>query len=735
LKQIYRRVIDSRGKIRVEDVPVPVAGPDQVLIAVRHSVISSGTEVASIQKSAPELAKQVLKDPWLRAAVKNTVLSGGVSSTVDRIVDELTRFRLIGYSGAGVVVEKGVNVHGLQMGDRVAYAGQGHAEMVCASRNHVVKVPDGVDLREAAFMTVGGIAIQGVRRSGVHLGEVAAVIGLGLVGQLTCQVLRAAGAVVIGIDVNTERITLAQSLGAHHTVDASSTDPVEEVLRLTNGSGTDVTIICAGSRKSEIANQALRMTRKQGRVTVVGIVGMNLERMPFFLNELDFVFSRAYGPGSYDAAYETGRVDYPFHYVRWTEQRNLGEFIRLLADKKVCTLPLIGRAFPLDQAQEAYDYIQSDEMKGVAALLDFGDEAPPLARRVWGAAKPREIKDRVVHVAVIGCGNFARGFHIPNLHRIQGYKIRALAAATGTNVASLVDRYGVDYFTTDHRETLRDEEVDLVVITTRHNLHAPIASEAARAGKHIIVEKPMAMTVEQCQEVASAVSGSGVHFSVGYNRRYSSLARRLKALITSGPLMIRYAVNVQRIPQEHWTMDPIEGGGRLIGECDHFFDFCNYLAGAAPESVFAQCILNPEQDILQQVNFVVQVRYADGSLASLQYTDMGHPSVPRERVEVFTGQSVLMLDDFKVLTLWGRERRTWKVRGGDLGHREELESFLRLLKGSTRQEDAVVGLREGVLANLCSLRAVESLCTGKPVIIDAGNTLGVDAPCKDSNHA
>ena len=569
------------------------------------------------------------------------------------------------------------------IGDKVAFAAQGHAEQVAPYANHVVKVPDKVDLKHAAFVTVGGIALQGIRKSRYSIGDWVVVYGLGLVGQLATQILLAAGAKVIGIDISESRVELARSLGLRYSVNPDGDDITNTVLRITGGKGSDSTIICAASKDPIIANNAMKMTRKQGRVVFIGIVKMELERKPFFLNELDLSFSRAYGPGSYDNAYEKGRTDYPYHYVRWTEKRNLAEVIRLVEDERIKVGPLVDSIYQLNDAQTAFDKIKTGEMKSVAMLLSYPEVKEVKTKVQISHAKKHKKKD-ILNIGVIGVGNFTRNVHVPNLNRIEGYNIRALCSASGTNATSIANKYKVDYVTSDYNEILKDPEIDVVLIATRHDLHAQITIEAAEAGKHIFVEKPVAMKMEDLEAVRKAVSEAGVHFMVGYNRRYSHIAQKTKKYITQFPIVIKYTVNIQNLPDSHWTLDPMEGGGRLIGEADHFLDLMNYFTDSQHTDVQAHSFPVSEDSKEGLFNFMVQVKYKNNSMGQLTYTSLGGPKVPREKVELFCGNKYVQIIDFKKLLVNGKT----KSRNSDMGHFDELITFSEQCNGRKPVDDS-----------------------------------------------
>lgn len=702
MKQVLRRVIDRKGKIQLSELPTPMVGDNQVLISTHYSLISSGTELGTINKDPIEMAKLTLQDPWLRNEVKSLIFGGSMNETVDIIKNELYLLRMFGYSGAGIVLDKGKNISDVQVGDRVAYAAQGHAEQVSAFANHVVKVPTDVDMKHAAFVTVGAIALQGVRRADVRLGEWIVVYGLGLVGQLTVQLLQAAGAQVIGVDISDARIELAKKAGLQYAINSKDQDVVQAVLALTAAKGVDSTLICAVSSDPVIANNAMKMTRKQGKVVFVGIVKMELERKPFFINELDLRFSRAYGPGSYDDSYERGRTDYPYQYVRWTEKRNLQEVIRLMEVGRLNMAPLIDKVFPIEQAQDAFNSLTDGSMKSVAALLSY-PQITEIKKTVRIAKVKSPVRRDKINVGIIGVGNFARNYHIPNLVRSGGFNIKYIASATGTNAASSASLYPVENITSDYTEILRDPEVDLVLIATRHDTHAGMAIEAAKAGKHIFVEKPVVTNTEELAQLVETIAQNGVHFMAGYNRRYSPLAAMALKYVVRRPLSVRYTVNIKDLPDSHWTLDPEEGGGRLLGESGHFFDLMNYFIQSKPIDISA-CSYPISNDVKTGLfNFSVQVKYENSSIATLLYTSMGGAKVPRERVELFCGDNYVEIVDFKKLLVNNRK----KAKAKGMGHLDELKHLQeRLIKGqfSTAEE-----VESTLMADLICIKAQEQL--------------------------
>ncbi len=714
MKQVFRRVIDGKGRVVVEEVPAPAFGPSEILVANRYSLISSGTELSTVRKTPMELGRQVLSDPWMRNAVKKAVFSGGLASTLNLVSQELTMLRALGYSSAGTVLARGDRIGDVEVGDRVACAGTNyanHADLIRVPQNLYVKVPETVDLRDAAFIRVAAIGLHGLRRARLELGEKVGIVGLGLLGQLTAQIALAAGMDVYGLDINPERLQLAGRAGVPHCVSPAGGRHVETILQLTGGRGLDAVVICASSGDRAVANDAMKMCRKQGRVVAVGIVKMDLERMPFFVNELDFRFSRGHGPGSRDESYEVKGIDYPYGYVRWTEKRNMEEVARLMALGKIRLDGLVGEVVPVDEAPQAYQKLSEGTLKGVAALIEFKAPAPGLVsqRVVLPAGKTAVSDPSRIGLGLIGCGNFMRSTLLPCIGRVPELRIVTIASATGVNARSVAGRYGVQSLVTDNQAVFDDPGVEAVVIATRHNQHAALAQQAARAGKHVFMEKPMALDLDQYRAVIQAARKGNVRLMVGYNRRYSPLAVRLKEMLpSSAPVMIQYLVNVGRIPAEHWTLDPVEGGGRLLGEADHFFDLFCYWTGALPKTVYARCITGPGQTLETQYDFCVHVQFDNGSIATLTYTGLGSAAYPKETAHVMGGGMVAVLSDYKTLEVVSARRKKFRG-GGDKGHQNEMRHFARWLRSDAPWE--------APQAPLCALAALESLRTGSPVAL------------------
>jgi predicted dehydrogenase/threonine dehydrogenase-like Zn-dependent dehydrogenase len=721
-----KQVLVKGGRVIVEEVPPPAAAPGMCLVRVSHSLISSGTESGLVSGSGT--AGYVLdkaKDPLNIEKVKRKLATAGVRSTIEVIRDKLNSFQAPGYSSAGVIIETGADVPGFRAGDRVACAGVGyasHAEYNAVPHALLTPVPDGVPFDEAAFVALGAIAMQGVRRIEPAFGETVVVSGLGLVGQLAAQIARCAGCHVIGCDPVPEKRALADQLGCEAVCDPGDLPAVAR--EWSAGHGLDAAIICAASKESGVTNQALGICREKGRVVAVGDVGLDLQRAPLYRNELDFRLSCSYGPGRYNTQYEERGLDYPIAYVRWTEGRNMSEFLRMIAEDRILIAPLITAVHPVDEAQAAYDAVLEGGPAAIAALIRYGDaeaeEAPALEKRV-------EVKKGVLKrslrgvfnkssagIAVIGAGNLARAFHLPNLGRSSGCHLEAVADRVGSTAKEAAEKYGARYCVSDYTEVLQDEKVDAVIIATRHNLHHEIALAAIQAGKHVFVEKPLALTVPDCEELVNTAAETGVLLTVGFNRRFAPLAREAKAAIPSmaGPKMLVYRCNAGTLPPGHWATDPVEGGGRIVGECVHFFDLCCWLLDSEPVSLAADRIdappANPrETSLIAEDNLSVILRFQEGSTAVIIYSAVGHSDIAKERIEIFGGNAGIVIDDYRGIEfagLPGKNRRSAKQDKGMCGM---LDNFIQAIRGKAALSvTADHGLRATRLA-----RAAIEACT------------------------
>lgn len=702
------------GEVSVQDVPIPTCDRRGILVRVAASAISTGTESTSVATGGSLIAKAA-RNPDLVRRVLDKARTQGWRRTVDQVRHRIETFTPTGYSAAGVVVEAGPDATGFHPGDRVACAGAeiaNHAEYIAVPVNLAVRVPSEVPLEHGSFTTLGAIAMQGVRRANVELGHLILVVGLGLIGQITVQLLRAAGCRVIGADVRPDRVELARRLGMEEGVCLTSGDLIEAVGRFTKGHGVDAALITAATPSSGPVNTAMQVCRERGRVIILGAVGMNLHRDPMYRRELDVAISRSYGPGRYDNSYELRGQDYPYGHVRWTENRNMQAFVDLVAAGRMQVEPLISARFPVTEAAAAYAALKTPGRQTLGVILTYGDQeaaAVPSMIRVperrialHGELSPAGR----VRLGLIGAGSYARGVHVPNIRNSQTLHLQAVATRSGHTARQVAAQARAAYATTDYMEVLADPNIDAVLIATRHHLHKEITIAALAAGKHVFVEKPMGLTVEDCEEIVKAVESSGLLLSVGFNRRMSRYSQQARAALAEvpGPKTVVYRVNAGTLPTDHWTGDPIEGGGRIVGEGVHFFDLMGWLVGADPVSVtaFHSSVGNPPT--LQTDDIGATVSFADGSLGQLLYTTYGSPNAPKERVEAFAGGRTVIIDDFQELQVYGTAGSS-KRRQMDKGQAALLENFGQAI---LQKGQLAVTARDGLIATKCALAALRS---------------------------
>lgn len=685
-----KQVLIKAGLAVVEDVPAPQVGHMNILVRVTHSCISVGTEMAGVKMSGMPLYQRALKQPENVKRVLEMMRDQGVKRTMDRVMGKLSAGNATGYSAAGVVVEVGEEVDGFAVGDRVACAGAGianHAELIDVPVNLAVKVPDGLDTRIASTVTLGAIAMQGIRRAQPTLGETMVVVGLGILGQISAQVLSANGCRVIGVDLDPWRIQLALENGMDIGINPTEENYCERVFNYTDGMGADAVIVTAATDSSQVISEAMQACRKKGRVVLVGDVGLNLNRADFYKKELDFLISSSYGPGRYDPFYEEGGQDYPIAYVRWTENRNMQAYIDLLDKKKVKLDNLSRQPYPIDRAGEAYDVLKGGGEKPLLVLLEYPERDGYRSTRV-SLRVPAAAKSGKVRVALAGASSFAQGMHLPNMVKLNDlFTLRSVMSRTGANARAVATQYGAAYCTSDYEEVLKDDEVDLVMVTTRHDLHGSMVLQALRAGKHVFVEKPLALKEEELAEIEHfyADHPHGPLLMVGFNRRFSPALQTVRSILKNrtSPIIANYRLNAGYIPLEHWVHGA-EGGGRNIGEACHIYDLFNFLTGTSKlVGINAYSITPESKQWGRNDNFVGTLKYADGSVCTLTYTALGDKCYPKERMEVFADGKVLVMDDYKSVVVHGAKHKGWSSSAAQKGQLEELEALsAALLKGA-----------------------------------------------------
>jgi predicted dehydrogenase/threonine dehydrogenase-like Zn-dependent dehydrogenase len=687
-----KQVLLRAGKASLEDVPAPGIEPGTVLVSVERSCISTGTELSGLRDSATPLWRKALQNPEKLARVARKIVTEGLGPTRAAIEERQSAASVTGYSAAGTVLDVGAGVDDLVPGSRVACAGAQHAhhaQVIRVPRNLVAPVPSGIDAEAACTVTLGAIALQGVRRAQPTLGETFVVIGMGILGQLTSQILQANGCKVAVVDLDSSRTELAVRLGADVALDGGDAEAVQAALRLTGGNGVDGVIITAATRSSEVVATAFRMCRKKARVVLVGDVGLDLDRADFYAKELDFLVSCSYGPGRYDARYEEEGLDYPIGYVRWTENRNLSEYLSLLERRKIRLEPLGLRVYPIEEVASAYAALaDSSRPRLLGAVLAYPADPEAAHRRVIANPRARAAGNGKVRFGIIGAGEFARAVHLPNLRRLEDrLHVQAIASRTGSDAIDAAKRSGAAYATTDVEKILADRSVDAVLIATRHDSHGRLALAALRAGKHVLVEKPLSIDRQEVDAIESfyasgSTSGERPILMTGFNRRFSPHARRLREIIAGdpGPVLIQYRVNAGALPAAHWVHGP-SGGGRNLGEACHFYDLFTYLLAGRAVKVAAESVAPREGGTARDENFVATVRFENGSLATLTYSALGSSALPKERAEVFVGGKVVELDDYRTLRIHGSSAKGLETRGGAKGHLEELEAFAAAVQG------------------------------------------------------
>ncbi len=699
------------GTLRVTEVPAPNAAPGSIVVATQASLISSGTERATVQMSRKSLMGKALERPDLVRKVLAQVERKGLLETARLVFSRLDAPVAPGYSCAGIVLEAGREVSGIKAGDRVACAGQGHAshaEVVAVPRNLCVRVPDGVELEDASYVALGAIAMQGIRQADPRLGEVVAVIGLGLLGQLTVQMLVASGCVVVATDLDAGKIEMAQKSGAAAVMPASLHDAVASV---SGGRGADSVIITASTKDDMPVTLAAEICRKRGRVVVVGAVGMNLPREPYYLKEIDFRLSTSYGPGRYDPEYEEKGVDYPAAYVRWTEQRNMEAFLALVQAGKVATRKLTTHRFPIENAGAAYDLILQNSEPYLGVVLEYPQ--PFATRTATTVALHQNAAVGKVCLGIIGAGNHVNDMLVPQLRARHDVEIRAVCTGTGIKARGLGDKLRAAYCTTDHDAIWSDSSINAVLIGTRHDSHAQLVVQALEAGKHVFVEKPLCLTEDELARVLEAYSvgaASGLQLAVGFNRRHSPHAARIRAAFAgrTGPLVMSYRVNAGAIDAHHWVQDPVVGGGRIVGEGCHFVDLMQHVSGSLVSAVRAVSIDRHESGITSD-HSIVTLEFTDGSIGTLIYAAGGDGSLAKERFEAFGGGCAVVVNDFLSTEIYrGGRRETFKTGKQDKGFAGEIAAFCDRIVSRKPDPRAVVELEAVTRACCLADRSVSS---------------------------
>jgi polar amino acid transport system substrate-binding protein len=715
-----KQVLQNRktGRPFVGEVPVPALQKGRVLVRTVASLISAGTERAAVELVSKGLVQEARQRPDLVKAVVAKVKNEGLLNTFASVRDKMAASQALGYNAAGIVAAVAEDVTEFQVGDRVACAGVGyasHAEVLSVPKNLCVHLPGDVSFESGAYGTLGAIALQGVRLAEPTLGESVVVIGLGLVGQLTVQLLKANGCRVFGLDLDESRVVLALELGADKAI-VSSEAAAKEIETWTRGHGADAVLITAATDSNQPIELAARVSRLKGRVIVVGMTGMDIPRAPFFSRELKLIISMSYGPGRYDPEYEERGHDYPLPYVRWTEKRNIESFLELVADKRLNVERLTTHRFPIVEADRAYQLISGElHEPNLGVVLNYDPEAEVVRKVSLGAKSigPVQKSDKSIVLGVIGAGGYVPAMLLPHF-KTEGVEFRSIATASGISAHDVGKRFGFAYAVSSAEEVLDEPTVNLVVIGTRHDTHAELARAALERNKHVFVEKPLALDDEQLDAVLAAAGSSSAKLMVGFNRRFSPLAQRAKEFFKNRdtPLSILYRVNAGRIAKEHWTQNAEEGGGRIVGEVCHFIDLMQYLAGAPPVYVFAESISAKSSKIVDADSVFITLRFADGSNGSVAYLAEGDKALAKERVEIFGAGRVFVLDDFRRAALYkdGREEQI-ALKAQDKGQPEQVRAVCAsVLQGGA----APISVDELAATSRATFRVLDSLRGRQP---------------------
>jgi predicted dehydrogenase/threonine dehydrogenase-like Zn-dependent dehydrogenase len=693
MKQIAQN--KRTGALSIAEVGAPAGREGMLLVKNYFSVISAGTEKTTIDSRKSSMLDRARSQPDEVKKVLEEVRRTGLWQTYKRVMSKLDSSAGLGYSTAGVVLAVDPSIQDIEIGDRVACAGAEyafHSDVILVPRNLAARIPEGVSMESAAYSTLAAIALQGVRQADPTLGETVVVIGLGLLGQLTVQFLKANGCRVIGLDLDPAAIALARHSGAD-AVFHRATDPVEtSVMSLSGGHGADAVIITAGTKSNDPIELAGKITRERGRVVVVGAAPMDIPRTDYYRKEIDIRLSRSYGPGRYRAEYEEQGLDFPIGYVRWTENRNMQAFLQLLQQGRVNTDMLTTHRFPIDRALDAYALIEGEKTEPYFGIMLAYED---LDRAEFETIASRHTEERIhisptrssLTVGCIGAGSFASGFLLPHLKDMSDVTLDTVCNRTGLTGADMKTKFGFQRSTTLADELFRHPTIGTVFVATRHGDHARYVLQGLQSGQHVFVEKPLAIVEEELDAIeqllaADAATQGRVLLMVGYNRRFAPLVTDMRAFYAGArePSIIHYYVNAGFLPANHWTHDPVDGGGRILGEVCHFIDTIQYLTDALPVRIHAECIASRSEAVTNHDNLNVTLRMSDGSLGIITYASNGDSSVPKERIVMSNQQSTAIMNNFSTLELVRGGKKTVRKSPGDKGHRNEVIAFMDAIR-------------------------------------------------------
>lgn len=715
MKQVFQN--PKSGKTLVHEITAPVLKSGGILVKNHFSVISAGTERGIIELSKKSIFEKAKERPDYIQKFFGMIKSQGLAAAWRMAQSKLATDIALGYSSAGSVRAVGASVGGFAVGDRVACAGQdyaSHAEYIFVPKNLAVKIPDGVSERDAAFVTLGSIAMQGIRRAELTPGECVGVVGLGLLGQLAVRMLKAYGHPVMGFDVNPAQVEFAlkNGLDCGHVI--GSGDAEQAVSAFTNGRGMDAVLIYASAKTDDPLTLAVSISRDRGRVVQIGNIKTDIPWRDFYAKELTYLSSRSYGPGRYDRNYEEGGVDYPISHVRWTERRNMEEFLRLLADKEISVENLVTRTFDIADAESAYALVQQPEGLLHGLVLAYPDNTEQTSRiDLSGAPGATQKPQNEIVIGLIGMGSFMQSTILPHLKEVGGVRVKAIAHTKGLPAKKLAESIGASMVTSDYHDLIRDPEINLIICATRHSTHASIAIEVLKANKNLYMEKPLALNGDDLREVLQAARQSTGRLLVGFNRRFSkhSIVARQTFASSSTPLQIMYRVNAGPLEPSHWSYDPREGG-RILGEACHFTHLLNYFTGSVPRRISLAAI-PAGRAIAHEEDFSLTIEYANGSLGTVVYSALGNFKLPKEYIEIYGSGNIMTIDNFKSGHITGSVRtekiNLWRQ---DKGYTREMAELIAAMRDG---KPSPMSLEEIDLAHRTIFAAMESLKTGAPV--------------------
>jgi polar amino acid transport system substrate-binding protein len=710
MRQLTQKLKD--GKMKILEVPIPMMQKGEILIQNYYSLISAGTEISTIKAARKGYIGKAKDRPQQAKKVIDTIKNQGITQTYRAVMKKLDAYSPLGYSSVGKVIDIGHKVQGFKTGDYVTCGGlsASHAEIISVPENLCVKLQPETDLKHAAYNTLGAIAMQGLRQADLRLGESCAVIGLGLIGQLTALLLKASGVRVLGIDIDPAVVQVAEKHCVDLALHRDQAGIEDKILQFTYGLGCDAVITTAASSSTDPINFAGAISRKKGTIVVVGAVPTGFEREPhFYKKELQVKMSCSYGPGRYDASYEEKGIDYPAAYVRWTENRNMQAFQQLIYSKKIDLSYLTTHTFKLKDALAAYEMMMTKSEPYIGILIEYDASKELKKEKIVLKAHGTGHKAQGITVGFIGAGSYAQSHLLPNLPK-KDVTLKGVMTSSGTSSRSVAERFGFEFCTSDERDILENDEINTIFIATRHDSHAEYVIKALKAGKHVFVEKPLCITIEELEEIKKCYEQAAMSnqlLMVGYNRRFSPLTNTAKEQFSDGPMAMIYRINAGDIPADSWIHDDAKGGGRIIGEICHFVDFLTYMNGSSPVSVYAAAMKDPN-NLNDTLNIILS--YKNGSIGTISYFSNGDNSLPKEHVEIFSNGWIVVIKDFKAVSIYAKRHKSEKkLMHQDKGQKSEIKQFI---KGISEGAVNMIPFNEIYSNSFVTLKIVESIRTG-----------------------